>query len=116
MSQAILYEAYGESKKGKILVAQVIYNRAKTWGMTFCEVVNEKRGRRYQFSYHHKLKYRMWFNKRTYKEADVISRGVIIKGITTSVLFFKRCDIENKGFEGLIFKLEVGNHCFYGRV
>lgn len=113
MAEAILYEAYGESKKGKAMVAQIILNRSKAYRETFCWVVNEKRNGYWQFSYHYDFNKRGRFGKKDWRQAEIIAEEVLDKHKVTAVLFYKRCDTDNSGFDGLILHSVIGNHCFY---
>lgn len=55
LSEALYFEARGETVKGQFAVAEVILNRVKSsrYPDTLCEVINQGTGRRYQcqFSY-----------------------------------------------------------------
>lgn len=113
IAEAILYEAYSESKKGKAMVAQTILNRSKAYGESFCWVVNERRNGYWQFSYHYDFHKRSKYGKRDWRKAEIIAEEVLDKNIVTAVLFYKRCDTENAGFNGLILHSVIGNHCFY---
>jgi len=113
MAEAVLYEAYSESRKGKAMVAQTILNRSKAYRKSPCWVVNEKRNGYWQFSYHYDFKKRDKYGKKDWRMAENIAEEVLDKNHVTSVMFYKRCDTENSGFDGLILHSVIGNHCFY---
>lgn len=50
LAQVIYDEARGEPFKGQLAVANVVKNRADSWGRSVCGVVYHKRGRICQFS------------------------------------------------------------------
>lgn len=116
LSTTLYHESRGEPDRGIQLIAQVILNRTEdsSFPTTICEVVKQKRGRVYQFSY--------WNNKnleikdlqayeKVYRIATQALEGKF-KSFTKTT-FYKRCDVESKFFDTLTFKGAVGKHCYF---
>lgn len=114
LTNAIYFEARGESLKGKMAVANVIDNRVNDpkFPKTYCDVIHEKN----QFSY-------LWDgipNKITDKAAFIEARKVArmlvtnkLRDNTNGALFYKKIGIHSPFFNKLKRVKRIENHEFF---
>ena len=118
MAKNIYYEAASESFEGKLAVAQVTMNRANSpkFPSTICEVVYQKTGKTYQFS---------WVgenvgpirNKYAWEECLIVARKALTEPklhdtiYRTKSMFYHNTSV-NPAWK-LKYVAKIGNHLFY---
>jgi len=112
LSEAIYFEARGESIKGQIAVANVIKNRVSSRSKTYCDVVHQKG----QFSYYWDNIPNKYNDKASFIEARRIAKLLVENKIpdnTNGSVFFKKKGTRSKPFNKLKYTISIGNHDFY---
>lgn len=118
MAKNIYYEAAGESYEGKLAVAQVTMNRANSplYPKTVCEVVYQKTGNTYQFSWVGE-NVKQEKNKYTWEESMIVARKALTekklhdKIYNTKSMFYHNTSVK-PGWK-LKYVAKIGNHLFY---
>ena len=121
MAKNLYYEAAMEPYEGKLAVAQVTMNRANSskFPSTVCEVVYQKTGKTYQFS---------WVgenvsenrNKYAWEECLIVARKALTESrlhdtiYRTQAMYYHNTSV-NPGWK-LKYVAKIGNHLFYTRV
>lgn len=115
LADNIYYEAANQPTKGMIAVAQVVMNRTKQperFGSTPCQVVNQKVGRYYQFSWiPHRRKI---IYPEAYKKAIDIAKNVyydVYSDVTNGAIFYHATYIKNPWKYKRV--AQIGGHIFY---
>lgn len=112
LTQAIYFEARGESIEGKIAVANVVMNRKEKWKISsVCQVTSQKR----QFGW---WRYRNAeiLEKDKWEEAHIIAILVYIgdiHDITEGAVFFHERKIHPGWTKKMIITRQIGLHVFY---
>jgi len=121
MAKNLYYEAASESFEGKLAVAQVTMNRANSskFPSTVCEVVYQKTGSTYQFSWVGE-KVSEVRNKYAWEECLIIARKALTEAklhdtiYKTQSMYYHNTSV-NPGWK-LKYVAKIGNHLFYTRV
>jgi spore germination cell wall hydrolase CwlJ-like protein len=125
LTRAIYYEASGESKKGKIAVANVVMNRLNNprFPKTVCDVVYQRAVvngiSMYQFSWA-ALKDFIVPNNKAWKESEDIALSVLIEGQPDDIIkksnamYFHSVDVD-PGWR-LRKVIQIGRHIFYSNI
>ena len=120
MAKNIYYEAGKESFEGKLAVAQVTMNRANSprYPKTICEVVYQKTGNTYQFSWVGE-KVNTNINKYTWEECMIVARKALTEHklhdtiYKTKAMYFHNTSVNPEW--KLKYVAKIGNHLFYTR-
>lgn len=112
LTEALYYEARGQSVDGQTAVAEVVLNRMSRSNMTACQVVHERTYGYYQFSY----MYDRYPIKD--KQALLTARHIALQTLkdrrtSTDATSYKRCDLESSYFNQLEYLFQIDDHCFY---
>jgi spore germination cell wall hydrolase CwlJ-like protein len=117
LTQAIYFEARGESLEGQIAVAEVILNRADSplYPRTICGVVKQRGGGGCQFSYvcHGKTKMR---EKRAANLAGRIARAMLDgapRVLTEGATHFHTRSVKPSWSKRFARTASIGSHLFY---
>ena len=121
MAKNLYYEAASESFEGKLAVAQVTMNRVNSskFPSTVCEVVYQKTGSTYQFSWVGE-KVSEVRNKYAWEECLIIARKALTEAklhdtiYKTQSMYYHNTSV-NPGWK-LKYVAKIGNHLFYTRV
>jgi len=121
MAKNLYYEAASEPWEGKLAVAQVTMNRANSskFPSTVCEVVYQKTGSTYQFSWVGE-KVSEVRNKYAWEECLIIARKALTEAklhdtiYKTQSMYYHNTSV-NPGWK-LKYVAKIGNHLFYTRV
>lgn len=112
MTEAIYWEARGESLTGQLAVAGVVLNRVKSnrYPNNICSVVRQRK----QFSWN-SVKNRVIVEKDAWHSSSVLaskilSREVVISSKFTATHFHS---IDSNPNWGIQFHAQIGNHIFY---
>ena len=120
MARNLYYEAAKEPFEGKLAVAQVTMNRANStqFPKTVCEVVYQKIGSTYQFSWvgerHHGVT-----NKYAWEECMIVARKALTQSrlhdiiYKTNAMYYHNTSV-NPPWK-LKYVAKIGNHLFYTR-
>jgi spore germination cell wall hydrolase CwlJ-like protein len=108
LASAIYHESRGEPVKGQLAVAEVIFNRMRTRGLSLCEVVLQSK----QFSF--VAENTKWLSV---EEAEKFlgKLGNKFRVIGRCATHYHRSDIKPSWAERLVELALIGNHVFYGR-
>jgi spore germination cell wall hydrolase CwlJ-like protein len=113
LSNALYFEARGESKDGIIAVGNVIINRVNSskFPNTICDVINQKG----QFSYKWDGKSDIPKNKKKYQEIQIIALDIINnkKVLPNTALFYHNNKVKPYWSNKYICIKKIGNHIFY---
>ena len=120
MAKNLYYEAASESFEGKLAVAQVTMNRANSpkYPSTVCEVVYQKTGSTYQFSWVGE-KVSEVRNKYAWEECLIVAKKALTERklhdtiYKTQSMFYHNTSV-NPGWK-LKYVAKIGNHLFYTR-
>ena len=121
MAKNLYYEAASEPWEGKLAVAQVTMNRANSskFPSTVCEVVYQKTGSTYQFSWVGE-KVSEVRNKYAWEECLIIAKKALTEEklhdtiYKTQSMYYHNTSV-NPGWK-LKYVAKIGNHLFYTRV
>lgn len=121
MAKNLYYEAAMEPYEGKLAVAQVTMNRANSskFPSTICEVVYQKTGSTYQFSWVGE-KVGEVRNKYAWEECLIVARKALTESrlhdtiYKTQAMYYHNTSV-NPGWK-LKYVAKIGNHLFYTRV
>jgi N-acetylmuramoyl-L-alanine amidase len=121
MAKNLYYEAAMEPYEGKLAVAQVTMNRANSskFPSTVCEVVYQKTGSTYQFSWVGE-KVSEVRNKYAWEECLIIARKALTEAklhdtiYRTQSMYYHNTSV-NPAWK-LKYVAKIGNHLFYTRV
>ena len=121
MAKNLYYEAAMEPYEGKLAVAQVTMNRANSskFPSTICEVVYQKTGSTYQFSWVGE-KVSEVRNKYAWEECLMVARKALTESrlhdtiYRTQAMYYHNTSV-NPGWK-LKYVAKIGNHLFYTRV
>jgi spore germination cell wall hydrolase CwlJ-like protein len=116
MAKAVYFEAGGESKTGKIAVAQVVMNRVKSGGVypdDVCSVVYQKnyKARGCQFTWACRADKKI-VSKDMYEESRAIAHAVL-NGTIKEDPTGGSTSFNNRPFRGQKHHVKIGNHYFY---
>ncbi|MCY4137613.1 MAG: cell wall hydrolase, partial [Rhodobacteraceae bacterium] len=120
LTEAIYFEARGESVKGQVAVAEVVLNRRDSPGYpgTICEVVDQGiqwRGK-CQFSYNCDGLREVFHEKEAHRKAAFIA-GKMLNGfesnVTKGALFFHSVSVRPGWSQNMIRTATIGNHKFF---
>lgn len=120
MAKNIYYEAATESFEGKLAVAQVTMNRTQSpqYPKTVCEVVYQKTGNTYQFSWVGE-KVKGITNKYAWEECMIVARKALTEHklhdtiYKTKSMYYHNTSV-NPAWK-LKYVVKIGNHLFYTR-
>jgi len=120
MAKNLYYEAARESFEGKLAVAQVTMNRANSplYPKTVCEVVYQKTGNTYQFSWVGE-KVHTNINKYAWEECMIVARKALTEHKLhdtihkTNAMYYHNTSV-NPAWK-LKYVTKIGNHIFYTR-
>ena len=120
MAKNLYYEAAGESFEGKLAVAQVTMNRANSskFPSTVCEVVYQKTGNTYQFSWVGE-KVSEIRNKYAWEECLIVAKKALTERklhdtiYKTQAMYYHNTSV-NPAWK-LKYVTKIGNHLFYTR-
>jgi len=121
MAKNLYYEAAMEPFEGKLAVAQVTMNRANSsrFPSTVCEVVYQKTGNTYQFSWVGE-KVSQIRNKYAWEECLIVARKALTEAklhdtlYKTQAMYYHNTSV-NPAWK-LKYVTKIGNHLFYTRV
>jgi len=121
MAKNLYYEAATESYEGKLAVAQVTMNRANSskFPSTICEVVYQKTGSTYQFSWVGE-KVSEIRNKYAWEECLMVARKALTENklhdtiYRTQAMYYHNTSVNPRW--KLKYVAKIGNHLFYTRV
>ena len=121
MAKNLYYEAAMEPYEGKLAVAQVTMNRANSskFPSTVCEVVYQKTGSTYQFSWVGERVSEIR-NKYAWEECLMVARKALTENklhdtiYRTQAMYYHNTSV-NPGWK-LKYVAKIGNHLFYTRV
>ena len=121
MAKNLYYEAAMEPYEGKLAVAQVTMNRANSskFPSTICEVVYQKTGSTYQFSWVGERVSEIR-NKYAWEECLMVARKALTENklhdtiYRTQAMYYHNTSV-NPGWK-LKYVAKIGNHLFYTRV
>lgn len=120
MAKNIYYEAASEPFEGKLAVAQVTMNRTQSplYPKTVCEVVYQKTGNTYQFSWVGE-KVKGITNKYAWEECMIVARKALTEyklhdTIHKTKSMYYHNNTVNPGWK-LKYVARIGNHLFYTR-
>ena len=112
LSEALYFEARGESVEGQTAVANVILNRvdSKLYPNTVCGVINQPG----QFTYTHKL---IPHNNKTYNKICVVSINSMYrwKKDDSPILYYHNLTVKPGWAKRFVKVKTIGNHTFYKR-
>jgi len=120
MAKNLYYEAAMEPFEGKLAVAQVTMNRANSsrFPSTVCEVVYQKTGNTYQFSWVGE-KVSQIRNKYAWEECLIVARKALTEAklhdtiYKTQAMYYHNTSV-NPAWK-LKYVAKIGNHLFYTR-
>jgi spore germination cell wall hydrolase CwlJ-like protein len=120
MAKNLYYEAASEPFEGKLAVAQVTMNRANSskFPSTVCEVVYQKTGSTYQFSWVGE-KVSEVRNKYAWEECLIVAKKALTEKklhdtiYKTQAMYYHNTSV-NPGWK-LKYVAKIGNHLFYTR-
>ena len=121
MAKNLYYEAAMEPYEGKLAVAQVTLNRANSskFPSTICEVVYQKTGSTYQFSWVGE-KVGSIKNKYAWEECLMVAKKALTEQklhdtiYKTQAMYYHNTSV-NPAWK-LKYVVKIGNHLFYTRV
>lgn len=122
LSEALYFEARGESQAGQIAVAEVILNRvdAKIYPNTICGVIRQGQHRRNacQFSYNCDGRSNHIGNKRVFERLGKLA-WVMMEGkprtLTGDALYYHNTSVSPRWSRKFVRTARIGDHIFYRR-
>lgn len=122
LTEAIYFEARGETTKGQIAVAEVILNRvdSRRYPNTVCDVVTQGTGRKFacQFSYTCDGKAEIVANKKAYVKAAKIAKLMLDgqpRTLTKNATHYHTTAVSPRWSKKLQRTTKIGVHIFYRR-
>lgn len=122
LSEALYFEARGESLRGQIAVAEVILNRvdSKRYPNTVCGVVQQGQHRRNacQFSYNCDGRSNRIGNKKVFEKLGQLSHAMLSgakRELTGNALFYHNTTVRPRWSRKLVRTTRIGKHIFYRR-
>lgn len=115
MTNAIYFEARGESYLGKVAVGYVVLNRSINRNISICDVVNEPN----QFSWNSENNIPLILNKKVWNDIYEISYKVISNELndpTNGSTYFHSTNINPYWSEDIPITVLIGNHKFYNNI
>jgi spore germination cell wall hydrolase CwlJ-like protein len=115
MTQALYYEARGESDRGKEAVAEVILHRAKSGvhPKSVCGVVYEP----HQFSFLEDGSMRQKVDVPAWKNAELLAsrilHGELVTSLTRNAMFYHSVDVLPDWTTNMVRTAQIGRHIFY---
>jgi spore germination cell wall hydrolase CwlJ-like protein len=120
LTEALYFEARGESVKGQFAVAEVILNRVRSrvFPNTVCAVVNQGTGKlhRCQFSYNCDGKSEAFHESRAYTRAGKVARILLDGGprnLVVGATFYHTRAVSPNWSRQFIRTASIGSHYFY---
>ena len=119
LARNIYFEAGGESKAGKIAVAEVTMNRVHSnqFPRTVCGVVHQKTRGTCQFSWVCQGKKTVYRNSDAWRDSIKIAENILISkkeyGIIGSAKYFHAVYVEPEWAESKRMIKKIGQHIFY---
>lgn len=117
LAENIYYEAGSESYEGKLAVAQVTLNRVNSgkFADSICDVVHQKTGQTYQFSWVGLPKYAK--NKYEWEMSIIVAKKAMTEPVAHALLskqnaLYYHAKYVNPGWK-LQKVTQIGNHIFY---
>ena len=122
LTEALYFEARGESQTGQIAVAEVILNRvdSKRYPSSICGVVKQGQERRNgcQFSYNCDGKKNTIGNKKVFERLGKLA-WVMMKGkrrtLTSGALYYHNTSVRPRWSKKFVRTARIGEHIFYRR-
>ena len=122
LTEAIYFEARGESLRGQVAVAEVILNRRDSpeFPGTVCEVLEQgvqKRGQ-CQFSYNCDGLHEIFHEKEAHRMAAVIARKMLDgfeTNLTNGALYYHSVSVRPAWAKNLTRTARIGDHYFFNR-
>lgn len=120
MARNIYYEAASEPFEGKLAVAQVTMNRTQSplYPKTVCEVVYQKTGSTYQFSWVGE-KVKSITNKYAWEECMIVAKKALTEHKLHDTIYKTKSMYYHNNTVNPAWKLKyvarIGNHLFYTR-
>ena len=122
LTEAIYFEARGESLRGQVAVAEVILNRRDSpeFPGTVCEVLDQgvqKRGK-CQFSYNCDGLHEVFHEKEAHRKAAVIARKMLDgfeSNLTNGALYYHSVSVRPGWAKKLTRTAKIGDHYFFNR-
>ncbi len=122
LTEAIYFEARGESLRGQVAVAEVILNRRDSpdFPGTICEVLEQgvhKRGK-CQFSYNCDGLHEVFHEEEAHRKAALIARKMLDgfeSNLTNGALYYHSVSVRPGWSKKLIRTARIGDHYFFNR-
>ena len=122
LTEAIYFEARGESLRGQVAVAEVILNRRDSpeFPGTICEVLNQgvhKRGK-CQFSYNCDGLHEVFHEEEAHRKAALIASKMLEgfeSNLTNGALYYHSVTVRPGWSKRLIRTARIGDHYFFNR-
>ena len=117
LAENIYYEAGSESFEGKLAVAQVTLNRVNSgqFAKSICDVVYQKTGETYQFSWVGMHKYAK--DKYRWEESQIVAKKAMTEPVAHALLLKQNALYYHANYVNPKWKLQkvtqIGNHIFY---
>lgn len=122
LTEALYFEARGESKAGQIAVAEVILNRvdSKRYPNTICNVVQQGQTRRNacQFSYNCDGRANTIGNRKVFDRLGKMAWGMMEgakRKLTGGALYYHNTTVSPRWSRKLVRTGKIGRHIFYRR-
>mgnify|MGYP003886674427 CR=1 FL=1 len=120
LSEALYFEARGETVKGQFAVAEVIMNRVKSdrFPDTVCGVVNQGTGRKHQcqFSYTCDGYKEVIAEKKAHNRVSKVARTVLdgtVGGLTEGATYYHTSAVKPRWSRSFTKTAKIGVHLFY---
>jgi spore germination cell wall hydrolase CwlJ-like protein len=120
LSEAIYFEARGETVKGQFAVAEVIINRVKSarFPGSLCTVINQGTGKKYQcqFTYTCDGNAEVISEPRAYDEVSKIARAVLdgkVPTLTDGATYYHTTAVSPRWSRVFTRTTKIGVHLFY---
>ena len=117
LAENIYYEAGSESFEGKLAVAQVTLNRVNSgqFANSICNVVYQKTGETYQFSWVGMHKYAK--DRYRWEESQIVAKKAMTEPVAHALLLKQNALYYHANYVNPKWKLQkvtqIGNHIFY---
>lgn len=120
LSEALYFEARGETVKGQFAVGEVILNRAKSsqFPATLCAVINQGTGRKYQcqFTYTCDGYKDVVAEHKAYERVSKVARAIIdghAKELTDGAMYYHSTAVRPRWAKTFTQTARIGVHIFY---
>lgn len=120
LSEALYFEARGETVKGQFAVAEVILNRVKSsrFPGSLCSVINQGTGKKYQcqFTYTCDGNAEVIAEPRAYEEVGKIARAVLdgkVPDLTDGATYYHTTAVSPRWSRVFTRTAKIGVHLFY---